>query len=204
MALAEAAVDQVRNPENVNEQPQGNRRPQVHPVANLLEPEEDLAGVGAGKVLLAQQRVEHIEEDIHACFFCHSLSRSSIWPSRSLPSSLIVYSPGCQVNRRHCRNRCCTSCGMEPGARRIPRLRSSTDTGIPAALAPTHSRMNHPSMLTFFSVISPSLVRINFISNVRYLASFQDFLREEVGLKREHQVIAETALRRIPGFLLDR
>ena len=33
-----------------------------------------------------------------------------------------------------------------------------------------------------------------------YHASFQDFLREEVGLKRFHERIVETALKKIPGF----
>jgi AAA ATPase domain len=37
-----------------------------------------------------------------------------------------------------------------------------------------------------------------------YHASFQDFLREDVGLKHEHQAIAKTALSKIPGFLTDR
>jgi hypothetical protein len=35
-----------------------------------------------------------------------------------------------------------------------------------------------------------------------YHTSFQDFLAEEgIGLKPSHQRIAETALRKIPGFL---
>jgi hypothetical protein len=34
-----------------------------------------------------------------------------------------------------------------------------------------------------------------------YHASFQDFLREDVGLKQQHAIIAETALSKIPGFL---
>jgi hypothetical protein len=37
-----------------------------------------------------------------------------------------------------------------------------------------------------------------------YHASFQDFLREDVGLKTEHQAISKVALRKIPGFLSDR
>ena len=36
-----------------------------------------------------------------------------------------------------------------------------------------------------------------------YHASFQDFLREEVGLNEYHQTIDDTALAKIPGFLTD-
>ncbi|MBU1299673.1 MAG: hypothetical protein KKG06_06130 [Bacteroidetes bacterium] len=36
-----------------------------------------------------------------------------------------------------------------------------------------------------------------------YHASFQDFLKEEVGLVKYHEKIAITALRKIPGFLKD-
>ena len=34
-----------------------------------------------------------------------------------------------------------------------------------------------------------------------YHASFQDFLKEEMGLVKYHDRIAVTALRKIPGFL---
>jgi hypothetical protein len=34
-----------------------------------------------------------------------------------------------------------------------------------------------------------------------YHASFQDFLRDDIGLKQQHEIIAETALSKIPGFL---
>jgi hypothetical protein len=44
------------------------------------------------------------------------------------------------------------------------------------------------------SAQGPALYRV-------YHASFQDFLKEEVGLARYHEEIAMTALRKIPGFL---
>jgi len=35
-------------------------------MAHLLDPTEDLTGVGAGSIIFGEERVEHVEEDIHA------------------------------------------------------------------------------------------------------------------------------------------